>query len=90
MQVPRRVTLTLSSLALAAGSVFTVGAVTPAHAQTTTTAAHSMAPAECWGHHCWRHGWDGDGGGDWGDGGGGNWNWNENWNDNWGGGDWGW
>jgi hypothetical protein len=69
MQIPRRLALTTSSLALAAGSVLAVGALTPASAETSTAAPPTLAVGH-WGcchrhHHCHHHcccccgwGWD--------------------------------
>jgi hypothetical protein len=42
MHIPRPLVLTMSSLALAAGSVFAVGAPTQPSAATTTTASHTQ------------------------------------------------
>jgi hypothetical protein len=44
MQIPRRLALSVSGLVIAAGSIFGVGAATPASAATTTVATTTAAP----------------------------------------------
>jgi hypothetical protein len=95
MQIPRRLALTTSSLALAAGTVLTMGLATPASAETSTAAPQTVSMSDwCGGwhrHHCWRrhhhhhrccchrHRHWNCG---WGGGWNSNWNDNDNWNDN--------
>jgi hypothetical protein len=87
MRLSRLVTMTVSSLALAAGGIFAVSAVTPASAATTTASppqTHSVVlTGGDWG---WGGGWGGWGGDDWG--GWGGWGGHGDWG-GWGGG-WGW
>jgi hypothetical protein len=97
MQIPRRLALITSSLALAAGTVLTMGLATPASAETSTAAPQTVAMSDwCGGwhrHHCWRRHhhhhccchrrWNCGWGGGWGGGWNSNWNSNSNWNDNW-------
>jgi hypothetical protein len=67
--------MVISSLALAAGGIFAVSAVTPASAATTTaspqtqSAVHTSDWGGGWDHGGWDHGgWGGDDWGGWGGG----------------------
>lgn len=73
MRIPTRIAMTVSGLALSAGSILAVGAtVTQANAATTTGAPQTVAAASghssaCWGDWDDCDDWGGGWGGGWGD-----------------------
>jgi hypothetical protein len=70
MRLSRLVTMTVSSLALAAGGIFALSAVTPASAATTTASPQTQTAVHT--SDDWGGGWDHGDWGRWGDDG---WGW---------------
>lgn len=75
MGVRKRITVTLSGLAIAGVSAFTLGAAAPADAQAmSTTPHHSAVSSSCdWGWGDCGDGWYSGGWGGWGD------DWGDSW-----------